>query len=79
MDPCLKHPFTALVAGCGKSTLVKNIIAYKSEMIDPVPERVIWFYGEWQPMYETIPDVEFMEGLTSMKLLDGKTRTLNYR
>ena len=79
MDPRLIHPFTAMVAGptaCGKSTLVKNIIAMKKEVIESAPERVVWFYGEWQPMYAAIPDVEFIEGLPDMKSFDGKERTL---
>lgn len=79
MDPRLRHPFTCIVAGptgCGKSTLIKNIITYKSELINPVPERVVWFYGEWQPMYETLPDVEFIEGVPNWKTLDGKKKTL---
>ena len=56
MDPHLRHTFTCVVVGptgCGKSTLIKNIIAYLSELIDPVPKWVVWFYGEWQPMCET--------------------------
>ena len=79
MDPHLKHPFTGIVAGptgCGKSTLVKNLIAYRKEMIDPAPEHVVWFYGEWQKMYENMPEVEFIEGLPSMKTFDGRKTTL---
>lgn len=79
MDPRFKHPFTGIVAGptgCGKSTLVRSLIKYKSDMIDPVPEHIVWFYGEWQTMYETIPDVEFVEGLPNLNTLDGKKRTL---
>ena len=79
MDPHLKHPFTAIVAGptgCGKSTFVKTLLDHKINMIDPVPERVVWYYGEWQPLYETITDVEFVEGLPDIKALDGKKRTL---
>ena len=79
MDPRMKHPFTGIVAGptaCGKSTLVKNIIAKRHELIDPAPEHVMWFYGEWQSMYETMSDVEFVEGLPNVKTLDGKKRTL---
>ena len=78
MDPHLRHPFTCVMAGptgCGKSTLIKNIIAYKSELINPVPEWVVWFYGEWQPMYETLPDVEFIEGVPNLKTLEGKKKT----
>ena len=79
MDPRLKHPFTGIVAGptsCGKSTLVKHIIEHKDVMIDPVPDHIIWHYGEWQPMYDTMSGVEFVEGLPDIKKLDPKQRTL---
>lgn len=79
MDPRLQHPFTCIIAGptaCGKSTFVKNILAQKESMIYPVPDRVVWFYGEWQPLYETIPGVEFIEGLPDVKHLDVKQNTL---
>ena len=34
-------------------------------MIDPVPERVTWYYGEWQSAYENldIPNLQLKEGL----------------
>ena len=80
MDPRLKHPFTGIVAGptaCGKSTWVKNLITYQKDMIDPAPEHVIWFYGEWQPLYDTLSGmVEFREGLTDLTTLKTKKRTL---
>ena len=80
MDPRLKHPFTGIVAGptaCGKSTWVKNLIIYQKDMIDPAPEHVIWFYGEWQPLYDTLSGmVEFREGLTDLNTLNTKKQTL---
>ena len=80
MDPRLKHPFTGIVAGptaCGKSTWVKNLITYQRDMIDPAPEQVIWFYGEWQPLYDTLSGmVEFREGLADLNTLKTKKRTL---
>ena len=34
-------------------------------MIDPAPERVTWYYGEWQSAYENldIPNLHLQEGL----------------
>ena len=34
-------------------------------MIDPSPERVTWYYGEWQSAYENldIPNLHLEEGL----------------
>ena len=80
MDPRLKHPFTGIVAGptaCGKSTWVKNLITYQKDMIDPAPKHVIWFYGEWQLLYDTLSGMaEFREGLTDLTTLKTKKRTL---
>ena len=80
MDPHLKHPFTGIVAGptgCGKSTWVINLITYQKDMIDPVPEQIIWFYGEWQPLYDTLSGmVEFREGLADLTTLKTKKPTL---
>jgi hypothetical protein len=79
MDPRLKHPFTAIVAGptgCGKSTFVKNILIYRDTIIDLPPEQVLWYYGEWQPFFEKVEGVEFIEGLPDIKKLDPKKRTL---
>ena len=39
------------------------------QTIRPPPQRVIWCYGQWQPMYlemiDTIPGIEFYEGIPS--------------
>ena len=62
---------------CGKSIWVKHLITYQKDMIDPAPEHVIWFYGEWQPLYDTLSGmVEFREGLADLNTLNTKERTL---
>ena len=68
MDPRWKHPFTCIVAGptgCGKTTFVARLLRNASAMIDRVPERVTWYYGEWQSAYENldIPNLQLQEGL----------------
>ncbi len=76
MDVRLKHPFTAIVAGptgCGKSTFVKRLIDHKEEMIVPVPECIVWHYGEYQHMYSQCGSgIEFKEGLPHMDTFDGE-------
>ena len=67
MDPRFKHPFTCVVAGptgCGKTYFVKQLIANIHTHFKPVPERIVWCYGEWQSFYTELPQVEFIEGLT---------------
>ena len=78
MDPRWQHPFTCIVAGptgCGKTTFVARLLRNASAMIDPPPERVTWYYGEWQTAYENldIPNMRLKDGLpTSFDTDDGK-------
>ena len=67
----LGHPFTMIIAGptaCGKSTLVKSILQQNSRAMTPPPQRIVWLYKRWQPLYDIIkqtvtPSVEFIEGI----------------
>ena len=67
MDPTWQHPFTCLVSGptaCGKTQWVMNFIDNITEMMNPVPSRVVYSYSEWQPSYANLPSyVELQEGL----------------
>ena len=68
MDPRWKHPFTYIAAGptgCGKTTFVARLLRNASVMIDPPPEQVTWYYGQWQSAYENldIPKLRLEEGL----------------
>ena len=45
-------------------------------MINPPPEKIIWHYEEWQSLFETMPNVEFVEGLPNPKQYDGKRGSL---
>ncbi len=66
----LQHPFTCIVAGCtqsGKTVWVKTLLENAQTMISPSPQRIIWCYGQWQPLYfgmvRTMPGIEFNEGI----------------
>ena len=79
MDPLWKHPFTCTVAGptgCGKTTFVARLLRNSSTMIGPSPERVTWYYGEWQSAYENldIPNLYLEEGLPTS--FDASKRTI---
>ena len=70
MDPRWKHPFPALIAGptcCGKSQFVKRLLESGEDIIDGVPENIIWCYGIYQPPYDdmqrNIPNITFVEGV----------------
>ena len=64
MDPKWKHPFTALIAGptgSGKTVFVTKMLTHLAAMVEPTPEEIIWCYGEWQPIYETVKCSRFMD------------------
>lgn len=64
--PKLLHPFTMVIAGptgCGKTYFVRDLIEHKSEMFSIVPDKIVWFYGIHQSLYEEMSDVTFIEGL----------------
>ena len=49
----LRHPFTMMVAastGGGKTWLVKNLLENREQWISPAPQRIVWIYGQWQPL-----------------------------
>ena len=77
MDTRWQHPFTCIVAGptgCGKTTFVARLLRNAAAMIDPPPERITWYYGEWQAAYENldIPNMRLEEGLPTSFDNDGK-------
>lgn len=74
-----RHPFTGTVAGptgCGKSVFVFRIIENSTEMINPPPERIVYCYGEYQPLFDNYTNVNFQQGLPDVNEFDGVERTL---
>ena len=60
----LLHPFTCIVSGpsgCGKSSLVKAILQH--DVIKPLPDNIVWLYAEDQPLYQSMKNVEFIQGI----------------
>ena len=72
MDPRWQHPFTCIVAGptqSGKTEFVKRFIENLKDMVTPLPTRIVWSYGEWQPAYQPLLDkVDFVQGLSDLPL-----------
>ena len=63
-----KHPFSMVVSGPSgsrKSVWTKKLLL--SSLIQPSPERIIWCFGQWQPLYDNIrkkiPRIEFVNGI----------------
>ena len=79
----LHHPFTAICAGptgSGKTVFISKLIDNLHQMINPVPERVIYCYSIWQDTFMQIlksnPQVEFVQNLIPTDEIDGKKRNL---
>lgn len=83
-----KHPFTANISGatcCGKTYFCIMLLQHCLKMIWHPPERIVWLYKRWQPLYDVIqstvyPKVEFIQGipldLDQDSFIDPKTRNL---
>lgn len=66
--PSLKHPFTAILAGAtkaGKTWFLRDLLHFRETMIQPPPDKVVWFYGIYQKFYDEIENVLFVEGFPS--------------
>jgi hypothetical protein len=50
---------------CGKTVWLQKLLSSKS--IQPLIQRIVWCYGQWQPAYQqmskTLPNVEFVRGI----------------
>ena len=56
---CLQHPFTMLLCGStsnGKSCWMNKLLSHAKTMINPPPERIIWCYKRWQPVFSVKQD-----------------------
>lgn len=75
-----KHPFTCLISGptqSGKTQFALELLANLDELIQPIPTRVTWCYGEYQEQYAALPDsVMLCEGLDCIRDIDAKERNL---
>jgi hypothetical protein len=75
MDVRLKHAFTCTVAGptsSGKTWFMFRLIKHFESMITPPPEKIVYCYEEFQPMFEEYPTVGFQEGLPNVDQFDGR-------
>lgn len=66
--PRFQHPCTMLLAGptrVGKSWFLRDLLKERNLMFNPPPDKVIWFYGIYQKMYDEMPEITFVEGFPS--------------
>ena len=56
------HPFTSVISGptgSGKSVFVRRFVHNIKHMMTPIPDRILWCYGEYQTLYGTVDGVDF--------------------
>lgn len=53
-----------------------RLISHAQEMMNPPPEKIIYCYGEFQPIFNEFPQVTFHEGLPDIDQFTGQHRTL---
>ena len=81
----LRHPFSMMVtgpSGLGKTEWTRKLLL--SSLVQPPPERILWCFGQWQPLYEDlqkrIPCIEFIRGipnyLDNAQFMDTSKRNL---
>lgn len=77
--PRFQHPCTMLLAGptrVGKSWFLRDLLNERRKMFNPPPDKVVWFYGIYQSLYDEVSDVTFVEGFPSNYREYLGTRTL---
>jgi len=78
------HPFSVIVSGptgCGKTAWVQRHIDNIREKIEPIPSRIWYCYGEFQPTFNSYPWTHFHEGLPDLSdpVLDRDLRSFEIR
>jgi len=77
----LCHPFTGMVfgpTGCGETARVLRLIDNIREKTEPVPCRIWYCYGEFQPTFNNYLRIHFYEGLPDLSntVFEGSESTL---
>lgn len=68
-----KHPFTAVVAGpssCGKTSFLIEFLKHAPNVIQPPPNSILWCYGTYQNIFNTLEHVKFREGIPAPNELE---------
>ena len=75
----MQHPFTAIVSGptgSSKTMFTLKLIKNSQVMVKHPPEEIIWCYGIYQDVFDTMPHVKFVQGLPDIEAFTGDRRIL---
>ena len=75
----LQHPFTSIVSGptgSGKTQFTIKLVKHAAQMISPPPDEIVWCYGVYQEVFQSLPGVRFIDGLPDINDFDGSKRVL---
>jgi GTPase SAR1 family protein len=73
------HPFTSVIigpTGSGKSVFVRRFVHNIKHIMTPIPDRILWCYGEYQTLYGTVDGVDFQQGWPDLDTLDPREKHL---
>jgi len=68
-----KHPFTAMCCGStgsGKTLFVLRLIDNIETMIKPTPNSTIYYFMEYQTVFDEYPQVDFRQGVPKIQELE---------
>ena len=78
IDLMFKHPFCMTVAGpsqSGKTHFVTNLLQNLKNLINPIPEKIIYCYSAWQDKFDLlvneIENIEFKKGLDDLDNIEN--------
>ena len=82
MDGKFQVPAGFVICGptmSGKTQFVVNLLKHQDLMFSKPFDRTVFCYGEWQKLYETLPNIEFVKGLEPVleeNFFDSKLQNL---
>ena len=65
-------PSNIMITGCtssGKTTFVKKLLDHPT-LFEPQPNKILYCYGAWQPLFNEMTHVQFHEGLPTKEDID---------
>jgi len=68
-----KHPFTTICCGStqtGKTQFVLRLIDNIEAMVVPLPKSVVYYFTEYQPVFDEYPQVDFRQGVPKTTKLE---------